>query len=293
MQAVSACDATAVRRLLSSDRSIVNFKGYEGTTALMYAAMNRDSEPGALDILRMLLERGANQNTKDSGDNTALHFAAGEENIASVRLLLDKGANPYLRNTAGLSASDVAKEVGARAIAELLEKNMRPSASELVRAVRAGNIPEARFQLERGVSPNTADASGTPLLFVAVNKMDVYTFRLLVSMGADTTAKCGGQDILNYAQFKHPHNWSFCDTISGIIESAEVPSSRDARSAAREIERAHASSENSNILSPGPNLARRREELEEAGRQQRRLRKFDPKKTNVWVRGTKTKLLLQ
>jgi len=53
---------------------------------------------GNPNILAALINAGANLDDQDSNGATALHRAVMAESIASVKLLLDAGANPELRD---------------------------------------------------------------------------------------------------------------------------------------------------------------------------------------------------
>ena len=70
----------------------------------------------AYRAVQALIDRGANVNQKYSGDETPLHLAARKtdtaENAALVSLLLDKAANPNIRNNAGWRPLDLAYHGG-------------------------------------------------------------------------------------------------------------------------------------------------------------------------------------
>ena len=50
-----------------------------------------------LEVLRLLLERGADPHQRGVNDYTALHMAVAERNLPAVALLLEAGADPRLR----------------------------------------------------------------------------------------------------------------------------------------------------------------------------------------------------
>ena len=83
----------------------------ESPNQLIYAINN--SAPRAIKVL---IERGANVDQRDSRGDTPLHLAARRddtpENIALVSLLLDKDANPNIRNNAGWRPLDLAYHGG-------------------------------------------------------------------------------------------------------------------------------------------------------------------------------------
>ena len=86
-----------------------------GWTPLHYAAAG-----GAEDIARLLIDRKAKLNAlspKESGAYTPLMMAAREAQPGMVRLLLEAGANPGLKNTEGLTAAQIAERAGQADIA--------------------------------------------------------------------------------------------------------------------------------------------------------------------------------
>jgi ankyrin repeat protein/beta-lactamase regulating signal transducer with metallopeptidase domain len=73
------------------------------------------------DILRLLLDHGANPNAKDRWDWSLLHYAAETEGyIDMTRMLLDKGSNPNAKEGIGQTPLHLAAEPGHKAMVELL-----------------------------------------------------------------------------------------------------------------------------------------------------------------------------
>ncbi len=68
----------------------------DGDTRLMEAAYY-----GHLDICRLLIDKGAQMEIKDSSGSTPLHYAAMEGRIEIVRLLCDHGAHVETRSNNG------------------------------------------------------------------------------------------------------------------------------------------------------------------------------------------------
>jgi hypothetical protein len=68
----------------------------DGGTCLMISAYH-----GRLDICRLLLDKGAQVEAKDSLGNTPLHYAANEGHVEIVRLLCDRGADVETRGDRG------------------------------------------------------------------------------------------------------------------------------------------------------------------------------------------------
>jgi len=79
-------DVAALRELLAREPGLARER-HSGTTGL-HAAVNHP------ETVRLLLERGADPNARDEGDNALpLHFAAGGGPLESVRALLDAGSD--------------------------------------------------------------------------------------------------------------------------------------------------------------------------------------------------------
>jgi ankyrin repeat protein len=86
--ACAAGDIAALRDLTTRDPALVR-EHRDGTTGLHLAARHPDA-------VRLLLDRGADPNARDVGDNALpLHFAAGGAPLESVRALLDAGSDVH------------------------------------------------------------------------------------------------------------------------------------------------------------------------------------------------------
>lgn len=129
--AAATGDADAVFAL-SGVRGKVDWKDGNGFTALMYA-----SAASRLELIGMLLERGANPEIADAGGRTALHFAAGcaPEELFPVEALSPETADRLVRAGAVLDTRDLYGN------------------TPLHCAVWAGRVDVARVLLELGADP--------------------------------------------------------------------------------------------------------------------------------------------
>ena len=122
---------------------------YGGETPLHSAARN-----SAFQTAKALLARGANPDATDSSDNTPLHVAArlsdSPENVALVSLLLDKGANPNIRNNAGWRPLDLAYDNGGRRDARLARRKMMAAlitgGADWASECTGGTIPNENYR---------------------------------------------------------------------------------------------------------------------------------------------------
>ena len=156
--AVRKNDIIRVRELLDSGVN-PNTKNLMGFTSLMYASLD-----GHTDIVKLLLERGADPNIKHRFyGHTALMKATENSHIDIIRILLEKGANPNIRNELGYTP--------------------------LISASREGHIEIVRLLLENGADPNIKNNWGeTPLMMASISgHSDIV--RLLLERGADPNIK--------------------------------------------------------------------------------------------------------
>lgn len=80
------------------------------------AAAVRDRE-----TLRLLLDRGADPNARQQSDYTPLHGAASRGDVEIAKLLLAHGAQSDARATDGMTPADVARKYGQNEFAEWME----------------------------------------------------------------------------------------------------------------------------------------------------------------------------
>jgi ankyrin repeat protein len=84
-------------------------------TSLIYAASNRD-----INILNVLLEKGADVNAQNGYGYSALIMAAAKGHLDQVKSLLAKGADVNLKNDKGRTALDEAERNNYFEIARIL-----------------------------------------------------------------------------------------------------------------------------------------------------------------------------
>lgn len=94
-----------VQFLIEKDPSTLNLKDKDGWTALFWAAWS-----GMPLVCGELIKDGNNINDVDRLGNTPLMLATRRGNDNIVQLLLDKGADPTIKNHEGLDASAIAQE---------------------------------------------------------------------------------------------------------------------------------------------------------------------------------------
>ena len=89
-----------------------------GKSILMYAVWE-----GREDIVKYLIDLGADVNAKDKEGKTALMLAVWRERLNIVKLLVANKADKKAKNNEGLEAADIAEIAGNGEIIDYLGKN--------------------------------------------------------------------------------------------------------------------------------------------------------------------------
>lgn len=76
----------------------IDFQNNEGMTLLMYAINLKDTE-----LIKYLIDNGANPNLKNNAGNTALMYAIVLEDLEAIRALVEKGADIRIKNNENIS----------------------------------------------------------------------------------------------------------------------------------------------------------------------------------------------
>ena len=157
-------DTTAIKRLVAAGAPL-DAVDESGSSALMYAALYTDAA-----TMRLLLDKGANPNHTDRAGATAVTWSASD--AAKVRLLVERGAN--------VNASPLTGRTPL-----------------LIAAAWPGNAGIVRLLLDRGADPNVTDKTNsldhwakTPIL-AAAGSGDTETLKLLLAKGVDPNLRTG------------------------------------------------------------------------------------------------------
>ncbi|MBN1223597.1 MAG: ankyrin repeat domain-containing protein, partial [Candidatus Aminicenantes bacterium] len=110
-------------KLLVEKGAGIDYATEEGFTALMAAAWH-----GKLDVAKYLIDQGANVNAVKTDEGlkwSPLVFASRYGQTEAVRLLLEKGADPSVRNVDGKEIFILAKEQGHDEILKFLRQKLK------------------------------------------------------------------------------------------------------------------------------------------------------------------------
>ncbi|HEY3218100.1 MAG TPA: ankyrin repeat domain-containing protein [Candidatus Limnocylindria bacterium] len=86
----------------------------------LHSAVADDAGPATKDLVRMLLDAGADPNAPSATAFTPLHTAAFTGNIPVVQMLLAAGGDPHVPDNKGQTPLDVAREKQHSEVAALL-----------------------------------------------------------------------------------------------------------------------------------------------------------------------------
>src|SRR5262245_38385615 len=169
----SVPDRVKVQRLLDRGAA-VDTRSETGRTALLVAA----SYPGTVDLLRLLLARGADLRVQDRAGTTALALAVRSADVDVARFLVERGLNPDALN-AGARRAALARN-DRPTIDYLISKGLGPIQDELyttatweppellARAIDAGAAVNAGNAAQYGRTPLltavASEAAGAPTL---------------------------------------------------------------------------------------------------------------------------------
>ena len=162
-----------VRGLLGSGMVDVNCVGElfsaHGYTPILLATIN-----GHKDVVRFLLEKGANPSKAYKDGETPLHSSARCGRKYMVQLLLDGEADPNMADTEGTTPLQVAAYFGHKDVVELLmdrradpNKANKDSVTPLHKATQWGDKDAIQLLLDGGADPTRVDNEGKMPVHVA------------------------------------------------------------------------------------------------------------------------------
>ena len=141
-------------------------------------------------VVKLLLARGADVNTRDKNRETPL-FKAGTKEM--VELLIENGADVNARNHIGWISLRKALLGNQTAVAELLlakgadAKSVDDCGDGLLSA--SPNVKFTKKLIEMGAPVNASNDNGTTALHMAVSRGMIEVAKVLVANGADINAK--------------------------------------------------------------------------------------------------------
>ncbi len=151
----------------------------------------------ASDVEKLLKANPGMANAPDQAGNTPLHHAAGFGSLATVKLLLDKGADVDAKNKRASTPLHwaIPNEAKVRLLLErgaTVNKAQADGRTPLYNAASAASANSIlKLLLDRAADPNVATSNGQTPLMAAAGRGDVEAMGLLIAKKADVNAKNG------------------------------------------------------------------------------------------------------
>jgi len=232
--AIERGDVAAVKALVEAGNPAdgpIDYGG-EGVTPLYRAAGQ-----GRTDIVRYLIEKGANVNfrTKEWG-HTPLYEAASRGFDDVVELLLAAGADPRARDRNGYTAFAVAALGGQVDVAEMLLKHSDVNGADsygntlLMAATTTGQTEAIRWLVGKGADIDKVsqiEHGGRTALIDAAVVGAVESARTLLELGANPHLKMkDGNTALSHALAATPQNAEMVELIKAALARTPPPKAK-------------------------------------------------------------------
>lgn len=190
--AVTNGDLTLVRSMIEGDRSLLEFK-----IDSIFTPLNMASYVGKTDIVKYLLEKGADINTKDREGSTPLQNAAAKGHFDIVKLLVEKGSDVNYKDDNGVTPIHFGCMSGnVDLVKYLVEKGADINAvskigrKPAVDAVFGGNVEVLKYLESKGVNMKGLEAgAGNTPLHIATGRGNIEMLKYFILKGYDVNKK--------------------------------------------------------------------------------------------------------
>ena len=180
-----------VVRYLLEHGANVTVQSQDGSMPLHWA-----SQKGHIQVIRILLQHKADAKARDKNKSTPLHQASSRGYAGSARIFLEHGVDATAQDKNGWTPLHCAAFEGHVEVTHVLLKHGvdttmqdKDGQTPLHNASSEGNLEVTRVLLEHEVDATAQDKHGRTPLHRASFRGHVETVRLLLKKGADVTAQ--------------------------------------------------------------------------------------------------------
>ncbi|XP_071097328.1 uncharacterized protein [Haliotis cracherodii] len=169
-----------------------------------YSCLSIAKQEEHVEIVNLLLDKGANMEP-GFGGHTPLSEAYRTKNVEIVKLLLDNGADPSACDDKGYSCLQIAiQKEHVEMVNFWLDKgaNMEPGFgghTPLSEACRTKNVEIVKLLLDKGADPSASDYERYSCLQIAIQNEHVELLKLLLDKGANVQTTDDGYSPLSEA----------------------------------------------------------------------------------------------
>jgi ankyrin repeat protein len=174
VEAAKKGDLQTVETILEKDPSQLDVTDQDVYTALHWASMRAH-----WDVVKYLIERGADLNVVGGDGGTPINWAVHHDNVEIIKLMVDRGAELNIRNKWGMT--------------------------ELHTAIWRGNIHVVEYLLERGSDPNIKTNEGWTAMHYAYRSGHDNVIEMLKEKGLSMTEKDNMGRVPQLLYFKKPN----------------------------------------------------------------------------------------
>ncbi len=224
--AVRRSDNEKVVELLLQHETDLNIPDPTGKNALLASVGSNQK-----DYIRMLVSKGIDINSQDENGNTALHYPLSNVirdkrylpySKEMVKILMEEGADPHIKNNEGKSPMDLSRESGENELIDLLS-SQEQSLEELEGQAFTEQLPPNGSNGQHGLDGNKMLIITTPKYAKVLDEYIAWKIKRGLDVELDIqSAEKGAEAIQRKLQEKYDHEGLTYIVLVGDID--DVPS---------------------------------------------------------------------